>query len=162
MNPSLIQSWPFACALAYAIVRFSLSWKWVIVSSISYVLYVLTKYVGWLVWSNAPNPFEKDCRKSRNPYISDSKTRHAVLKQGFHPNKVVGNTWDAIVIGSGIGGMTTAAILSKIGKRVLVLEQHDQAGGCCHTFIDKGVSQKAHFTSHKMHTCYLYLYVVYL
>jgi UDP-galactopyranose mutase len=25
-----------------------------------------------------------------------------------------------------------------LGKKVLVLEQHDQAGGCCHTFIDKG------------------------
>ena len=45
---------------------------------------------------------------------------------------------DAIVIGSGIGGMTTAVLLAKTGKRVLVLEQHDQAGGCCHTFIDKG------------------------
>ena len=30
------------------------------------------------------------------------------------------------------------AIMAKAGKRVLVLEQHDQAGGCCHTFIDKG------------------------
>ena len=28
--------------------------------------------------------------------------------------------------------------MSKAGKRVLILEQHDQAGGCCHTFIDKG------------------------
>ena len=45
---------------------------------------------------------------------------------------------DAIVIGSGIGGLTVANILSRTGKRVLVLEQHDQAGGCCHTFIDKG------------------------
>ena len=24
------------------------------------------------------------------------------------------------------------------GRKVLVLEQHDQAGGCCHTFLDKG------------------------
>jgi all-trans-retinol 13,14-reductase len=45
---------------------------------------------------------------------------------------------DAIVIGSGIGGLSAAAILAKAGKKVLVLEQHDQAGGCCHTFIDKG------------------------
>ena len=28
--------------------------------------------------------------------------------------------------------------MSKVGKKVLILEQHDQAGGCCHTFIDKG------------------------
>ena len=41
-------------------------------------------------------------------------------------------------MGSGIGGLATGAILSKAGKRVLILEQHDQAGGCCHTFIDKG------------------------
>ena len=45
---------------------------------------------------------------------------------------------DAIVIGSGIGGLSAAAILSKANKRVLVLEQHDQAGGCCHTFTEKG------------------------
>jgi len=162
MNPSLKQSLAFLCTLAFVTVRFSLSWKVVIVPAISYVLYVLTKYVGWLFWSNAPNPFEEDCRKSRRPYISDSKTRDAVLKQGFRPNKVLDKTWDAIVIGSGIGGMTTAAILSKIGKRVLVLEQHDQAGGCCHTYIDKGGLQNADLTAHKMHTCYLYLYVVYL
>lgn len=37
---------------------------------------------------------------------------------------------DAIVIGSGIGGMVISAILAKKGKRVLVLEQHVTAGGC--------------------------------
>lgn len=45
---------------------------------------------------------------------------------------------DVIVIGSGIGGLTAGATLAKAGKRVLVLEQHDQAGGCCHTYIEKG------------------------
>lgn len=45
---------------------------------------------------------------------------------------------DVIVIGSGIGGLTAAATLAKAGKKVLVLEQHDQAGGCCHTYIEKG------------------------
>ena len=49
-----------------------------------------------------------------------------------------GQKWDVVVVGSGIGGLTAAAILSKAGKKVLVLEQHDQAGGCCHTFLDKG------------------------
>ena len=32
----------------------------------------------------------------------------------------------------------SGAMMAKAGKRVLILEQHDQAGGCCHTFIDKG------------------------
>lgn len=42
------------------------------------------------------------------------------------------------MIGSGVGGLTAAALLAKAGKRVLVLEQHDQAGGCTHTFHIKG------------------------
>ncbi len=46
--------------------------------------------------------------------------------------------WDAIVIGSGIGGMTAAALLSKVGKRVLVLEQHYVPGGFTHTFKRRG------------------------
>lgn len=56
---------------------------------------------------------------------------------GFSASKVPKNL-DVIVIGSGIGGLTAAATLAKAGKKVLVLEQHDQAGGCCHTYIEKG------------------------
>ena len=37
---------------------------------------------------------------------------------------------DAIVVGSGMGALTTAVLMAKVGKKVLVLEQHDQAGGC--------------------------------
>ncbi len=45
---------------------------------------------------------------------------------------------DCIVIGSGISGLTTAGLLSKVGKKVLVLEQHYIAGGSTHCFEDKG------------------------
>jgi len=49
------------------------------------------------------------------------------------------STFDAIVIGSGIGGLTVAALLAKLqGKRVLVLEQHFKAGGFTHEFERKG------------------------
>eukprot|EP00051_Salpingoeca_urceolata_P000968 m.37645 g.37645 ORF g.37645 m.37645 type:complete len:602 (-) comp11122_c0_seq1:211-2016(-) len=41
---------------------------------------------------------------------------------------------DAIVIGSGIGGLTCAGFLSRAGKRVLVVEQHYIAGGSTHAF----------------------------
>lgn len=34
--------------------------------------------------------------------------------------------------------MTTAALLARSGKRVLVLEQHGKVGGCCHSFRKEG------------------------
>jgi phytoene dehydrogenase-like protein len=47
--------------------------------------------------------------------------------------------YDAIVIGSGIGGLTAAALLAKYGnQRVLVLERHYVAGGYTHTFHRPG------------------------
>jgi len=47
--------------------------------------------------------------------------------------------WDAIVIGSGIGGLTAAVLLGTHGgKRVLVLERHYEAGGFTHTFHRPG------------------------
>jgi len=46
--------------------------------------------------------------------------------------------YDAIVIGSGMGGMTAAAMLAKLGKEVLVLEQHYVPGGFTHAFSRKG------------------------
>ncbi|HJW53475.1 MAG TPA: NAD(P)/FAD-dependent oxidoreductase [Burkholderiaceae bacterium] len=46
--------------------------------------------------------------------------------------------WDVIVIGSGIGGLTAAAALSREGKRVLVLERHTQLGGLTQSFERDG------------------------
>ena len=47
--------------------------------------------------------------------------------------------WDAIVIGSGIGGLAAAVLLGQYGgKRVLVLERHYEAGGFTHTFHRPG------------------------
>lgn len=46
--------------------------------------------------------------------------------------------FDAIVIGSGIGGLTAAAALGRAGRRVLVLERHWQAGGLTQTFERDG------------------------
>jgi phytoene dehydrogenase-like protein len=46
---------------------------------------------------------------------------------------------DAIVIGSGMGGLAAAAILARTrGLRVLVLERHWRAGGFTHTFSRPG------------------------
>lgn len=51
----------------------------------------------------------------------------------------VSEDYDAIVIGSGIGGLACAALLAKhSGKKVLVLERHYTAGGYTHTFRRPG------------------------
>lgn len=42
------------------------------------------------------------------------------------------------VIGAGIGGLTTAALLAKAGLNVTVLEAHVYPGGCAGTFYHKG------------------------
>ncbi len=47
-------------------------------------------------------------------------------------------TYDSIIIGSGMGSLTTAAILAKQGHKVLVLERHYEPGGFTHTFKRKG------------------------
>lgn len=44
------------------------------------------------------------------------------------------NTYDFIVIGSGMGGLTTALVLAKENYRVLVLEKNHQIGGALQVF----------------------------
>ena len=50
----------------------------------------------------------------------------------YRPNRLAAE-YDAIVIGSGMGGLTTAALLSEVGWRVCVLEQshHSPAPLAC-------------------------------
>jgi prolycopene isomerase len=42
--------------------------------------------------------------------------------------------YDAIVVGSGLGGVSAAALLAKNGLRVLICEQGEGAGGLAHAF----------------------------
>lgn len=50
----------------------------------------------------------------------------------------VDERYDAIVIGSGLGGMTTALLLAQRGQRVALFERHYVLGGFTHVFRRKG------------------------
>ncbi len=44
------------------------------------------------------------------------------------------NTFDAVVIGSGLGGLTAAALLAKSGRKVCVIERNHSVGGAASAF----------------------------
>ena len=62
----------------------------------------------------------------------------ATKRQKYWNKQGKDGPWDYNVIGSGMGGMTSAAMLARLGKRVLVLEQHYVPGGFTHMFRRKG------------------------
>ncbi|MGB5712603.1 MAG: FAD-dependent oxidoreductase, partial [Waterburya sp.] len=53
-------------------------------------------------------------------------------------NQSVDQSVDVVVIGSGVGGLSCAALLAKYGYRVMVCESHSIAGGAAHSFERDG------------------------
>jgi all-trans-retinol 13,14-reductase len=68
-----------------------------------------------------------------------SRLKPSTLRIGYRyrPRRLAAD-YDAIVIGSGMGGLTTAALLSELGWKVCVLEQHYTAGGYTHSYDRAG------------------------
>jgi phytoene dehydrogenase-like protein len=52
----------------------------------------------------------------------------------------MGKKFDAIVIGSGLGGLTAGALCAKAGLRVLVLERNDAFGGAASIYRHNGLA----------------------
>ncbi|XP_045172753.2 all-trans-retinol 13,14-reductase-like [Mercenaria mercenaria] len=120
-----------------SIANYLVSNPWIVI--VIFLLYCFIYALSVLFSGPKPgrNPFSVAHVRPPPPLVTDRKLRKKVLKQKFRPDLVPENI-DAIIIGSGIGGLSTAVLLGRAGYKVLVLEQHSQAGGCCHTFVDKG------------------------
>ena len=60
------------------------------------------------------------------------------MAQSYKKSPELAESYDAILIGTGIGCLCAGALLSKLGKKVLLLERHYTAGGFTHVFKRKG------------------------
>ena len=58
-----------------------------------------------------------------------SSTLGIEIMTWFCSASIGSRTFDYVVIGSGIGGLSCAALLTYYGYEVCVLESHDRAGG---------------------------------
>ncbi|MEM8661253.1 MAG: NAD(P)/FAD-dependent oxidoreductase [Pseudomonadota bacterium] len=56
----------------------------------------------------------------------------------YRKHEGISGDYDAIVIGSGMGGMTAAALLARNGQRVLLLEQNNIIGGLTQSYSRDG------------------------
>ena len=55
--------------------------------------------------------------------------RPAAAKLPVLTDELCAREWDAVVIGSGVGGLTTATEMARKGAKVLVLESYIIPGG---------------------------------
>ncbi|GAB2516653.1 phytoene desaturase family protein [Microbulbifer agarilyticus] len=75
--------------------------------------------------------------QAKSPNKSPHKPSRLRIGRRYRPGRLNG-LYDAIIIGSGIGGLTAGTLLSAAGKKVLVLEQHYTAGGMTHAYDRNG------------------------
>ena len=78
-----------------------------------------------------PNTTGKTIEELGDDVIRPHMVRYSKKKMAAFEE---GKTIDIILVGSGLGSLTVASLLSQKGYKCLVLEQHDQSGGCLHTF----------------------------
>jgi len=108
-------------------------------------LLVICSFLYWLAPSQHPikqqitrvlsfNSREEEEAGGRKKH---KRNRRYLCTDRFNVKKIQPKV-DTVVIGSGMSGLTCAAVLSRYGRRVLVLEQHTIAGGGTHSFDLQG------------------------
>ncbi|MCX6122420.1 MAG: hydroxysqualene dehydroxylase HpnE [Ignavibacteriales bacterium] len=64
------------------------------------------------------------------------------------------HTYDTIIFGGGISGLSAAVELSALGRRILLLEQRGYCGGRTHSFLDAATGSSVDNGQHLMMGCY--------
>ncbi len=62
----------------------------------------------------------------------------SIFPRGDRQGQAPPGTYDAVVIGAGLGGLSAAAAFARQGFKVLVLEQHSVPGGYASAFTRPG------------------------
>ena len=93
---------------------------------------ILWIWVTYFVGKKTPKNYRPFTPQPINRPLGDNRTQR--FSQTKIPKRI-----DHIIIGSGISGLSCATALAKNGKSILVLEQHDIAGGSIHVFPEFGV-----------------------
>jgi phytoene dehydrogenase-like protein len=132
--PYLTRKGPIASGLIQTFVLFSAWFVAALTGAYSGVWFLATLAQ---VATMAADPLLFPAHATTSPHAKTRGKRGHILKDRYS-NDEVPEDLDAVVIGSGIGGLATAALMARAGKKVLVLEQHYRAGGCTHTFDEFG------------------------
>ena len=90
-------------------------------------LLFIVQIARWALKSKARNPFSQTHWASATVSEDDTSSKLAEVHQSrlFDPKEVPSRI-DAVVVGSDISCLTTAAILAKTGRTVVVLEGEDK------------------------------------
>lgn len=81
---------------------------------------------------------KKIMEKLKSTLNSDKYNEKVDIENRFSSNKIEGKKYDYLILGAGPSGLSCGSILSRLGKKVLVLEQHYKVGGTIHVFEEKG------------------------
>ena len=98
---------------------------------ISILLLLFYLFYYFFNYLNSPKIIKKREIEDNTNYDKLDKNRYSVKK--------IPKDIDILILGSGISGLISGALLAKSGKKVLVLEQHYVAGGNLHTFEDNKI-----------------------
>jgi phytoene dehydrogenase-like protein len=80
-----------------------------------------------------PCPLKNSAKPTPLDDIGTSSSESNAAKSSNIPK----DKYDVCIVGSGIGGLSCAAMLSLYGYKVAVFESHTHPGGCAHGFIAK-------------------------